>query len=311
MEKSSSIKDIVVAVTYQCNSRCLMCSIWKKKEMPKIMPADFLFLPDSLVDLNISGGEPFLRPDLPEFVVNAKKRKRNLHIVISTNGFATDLIVEQMKKIIKIDPQIGVAVSIDGLAQIHNRVRGIENGFVLAMNTIRGLKALGLKKLKIAFTIADYNYQELQKVYELSRELDLELSLTLVHSAENFFSQENKINKGAEIIRELEWLMKEELRTWNLKKWARAYYTYGMIQFIKTGKRILPDYSGRLNVFVDPDGFIYPSDTASEKIGHLKNGLELNNPKLPIKDSWMICTARPAIKKHPWRAIVWLLKNKF
>ena len=305
-------KDAVVAVTYQCNSRCIMCGIWKKKEMPALKPEDFLKLPKSLVDLNLSGGEPFLRSDLLDFVVKAKERCPGVKIIISTNGFATALIVAQMEKILKIDSSVGVAVSIDGLQEVHDAVRRIENGFDKAIATIKELKKIGVKYIKIGFTIADYNYQELRKVYELSRELDVELSLTIIHSSENFFSQENKIDKQQEIIEQLNWLMSEELKTWNPKKWARAYYTYGMIQFVKTGQRILPDYSGQAGIFIDPNGDIYPNDTSSQKMGSLNNGL-MAPPAggLKIDPSWMICTARPAIKKHWLRTISWILINKF
>lgn len=303
-------KDAVVAITYQCNSQCVMCGIWKKKEVPVMEPRDFLELPKSLVDLNISGGEPFLRADLPEFVVRAKERCPEVKIIISTNGFATALIVEQMQKILMIDPEIGVAVSIDGMEAVHNQVRRIENGFNKAMATIAELKKLGVKNIKIGFTIADYNYQELRKVYELSRELGVELSLSLVHSSENFFSQENKVDKKNEIVEQLEWLMREELKTWSPKKWARAYYTYGMIQYIKTGKRILPDYSGQSSIFIDPNCDVYPSDISSNKIGTIKNKFIISNPAT-VTEGWMICTARPAIKKHWAQTIFWILRNKF
>ncbi|MBU4216798.1 radical SAM protein [Candidatus Parcubacteria bacterium] len=310
--KKSILKpvDAVIAITYQCNSQCIMCGIWKKKEMPAMQAEDFLALPKSLVDLNISGGEPFLRADLPDFVSKAKECCSDVNIIISTNGFATALIVTQMEKILKIDPEIGVAVSIDGLEEVHNQVRRIENGFNKSMATIAELKKMGVKKIKIGFTIADYNYQELRKVYELSRELGVELSLSLVHSSENFFSQENKVDKKNEIIEQLEWLIGEELKTWNPKKWARAYYTYGMIQYIKTGKRILPDYSGQSSIFIDPNCDVYPSDISSNKIGTIKNKFIISAPAT-VTEGWMICTARPAIKKHWARAIFWILRNKF
>ena len=83
---------------------------------------------------------------------------------------------------------------------------------------------------------------------------------------------------------------------------------------MKTNKRILPDYSGGLNIFVDPKGDIYPCDVSSEKIGNIME------TKSPIGDlvsnnsacekSWMICTARQAIKKHWVKAGFWIVKNK-
>jgi MoaA/NifB/PqqE/SkfB family radical SAM enzyme len=310
--KKATMKDIVLAVTYRCNARCRMCGIWQRTDHGgEISPSDLKNLPFELESLNLSGGEPFLRADLPEMVRIAKQRCPKLSITISSNGFATDLVVKRMEEILKIDRHISVAISIDGIGDKHDEIRGIPGGFDRAIQTVRGLKALGVKKLRLAFTAADYNYQELQKVYQLSLELGVEMTLAAVHSSDNYFGKENQINANEQIAAQLDWLIAKELSSWNPKRWLRAYFTHGLQHFVLKGLRILPDYSGELNCFIDPKGDIYPCDVSTIVIGNLKKGFDLTEEKDYVcQHSWMICTARQAIKKHWKEALWWVLKEK-
>ncbi len=310
----NKIKDAVLAVTYNCNARCERCHIWKSTDRSQIKAEDLKNLPKNLKDVNISGGEPFLLPDLVDIIKAIKESSPKAGIVISTNGFATSLIEKNIKDILRIDGKIGVAISLDGGAKIHDKLRGIPGGYEKLMKTIKVLKENNLKNLKISFTLGDENIRELKKIYNLSCELGAEFSLTSVHSGDNYFGTQNKINLIDKIEEELDWLIKKELKSFNPKRWGRAYYTYGLKEYIKTGKRILPDYSGEYNIFIDPKKDIYACDVSSKKIGSIINSeFVLDNQKRgeECSKSWMICTARGAIKKHWIRAGLWLLKNKF
>ncbi|MDP2709039.1 MAG: hypothetical protein Q8O93_03275, partial [bacterium] len=133
-----------------------------------------------------------------------------------------------------------------------------------------------------------------------------------VHSGENYFNASNQIEKKQEMAEALDWLIKRELRSFSLKRWLRAYFTFGLREFILTGRRILPDYSGEYNLFIDPEGKIYPSDIASRKIGNLRHGFSnLASASANENPSWMICTARTAIRKHWLKFIFWFVKNFF
>jgi Fe-coproporphyrin III synthase len=314
MGEISTIRDVVIAVTYQCNSRCRMCNIWKIKDnTPGIRLEDFSNLPKTLESVNITGGEPFLRTDLDLIIDTIKNRCPKANIIISSNGFATDLIISQMQKIKDIDQKIGVAISIDGIGQTHNEIRGIEGGYEKVLATIMNLKKLGVRHLKIGFTLGDYNTTELPKVYKLAERLGMEFSLAIVHSSENYFGKINDLGNKNKMIQQLDWLIKQELKHWNRKKWGRAYFAYGAKEFIKTGERILPDYSGKFNVFVDPRGNVYPCDVSSDNIGTLNNfkNIKLGAMSQQCQKSWMVCTARQSIKKHWFKAGLWIFINKF
>lgn len=314
--------DFVLAITYSCNSRCRMCNIWKKEAQPVLELAEYQKLPNNIKEANLTGGEPFLNPQLIEIIKILIAKNPKVRIIISSNGFATELIKQSMSAILKILPNIGIGISLDGIGEIHDQIRGIPSGFEKVMATIAMLKQLGVINLRLAFTAGDYNINELNKVYKLSRELGVEFTLAAIHNADNYFNiVDNKISQKDDFEREFKILIKEELSGFNLKHWLRAYFAYALLQFIKSGKRLLPNYSGRDNVFIDPLGEVYPSDVSGHAMGNLSQVADFAELYYSLKSqaaielevqnqNWMICTARSAIKRHPLRVSGWIMKNK-
>lgn len=66
--KKSSYKDLVIAITYQCNSRCRMCNIWRKNLLGDLTAEDYNKIPPGLSNINITGGEPFLHSELEKII---------------------------------------------------------------------------------------------------------------------------------------------------------------------------------------------------------------------------------------------------
>lgn len=316
-------KDATIAITYSCNSRCVMCNIWQEKNPPSLALNAFANLSPELRYINLSGGEPFLRPDLPEIVQIIKEKSPHAQIIISSNGFATELILKTMKKIVSVDPAVGVRISIDGLKEKHNRVRGIEV-FGRAMNTIKGLKQIGVKNLGMSFTVMNDNASELPAVYDLSKELGVELAMALVQNSDIYFQKEdNKITYIAEVNKALDYVISRELASWHPKRWARAFYNYGLRLYANTGRRLLPTGAGHDSLFIDPNGDVYPSNLINIKFGNI-NDNKLDNiwqsgkakdareymARNYITESWIICTIRGVMKKHILKVAGWALVNK-
>lgn len=92
---------------------------------------------------NITGGEPFIRTDLKDIV--RELYKKSDRIVISTNGFFTDRIVDLCKEF----PNIGIRISIEGLEETNNEIRGLQNGYQRGYGTLKKLRELmDLEKIK-------------------------------------------------------------------------------------------------------------------------------------------------------------------
>ncbi|MFH1427954.1 MAG: glycosyltransferase [Patescibacteria group bacterium] len=317
--------DATIAVTYKCNSRCQMCNIWQAKNQPELPLQAFKNLSPSLKYINISGGEPFLRKDIIEVIKKVKKASPKAQIIISSNGLATDLILNKMKSILKIDKNIGVRISIDGRQETHDKIRGISGMYNKAMQTIAGLQKLGVNNLGLSFTIMDENIDDLIYVYNLAKERNLQLALALVQNSDIYFNKNtNKIKYQAEVSQALGQVIRSELKSRKLKSWLRAYYDYGLKYYNETNKRLIPSGAGLDSLFISPDGNIYPSNLINLPMGNIINNkltriwesetAEAVRDKIIkeyISESWIICTIRGEMKKHLLKVLSWLVINKF
>jgi len=114
------------------------------------------------------------------------------------------------------------------------------------------------------------------------------------------------------------------LRSKRPKDWARAYFNYGLINYIYGNRRFLPCEMGQDGFFLDPSGDILPCNGMDEKrpMGNLKEQAwdEIWNSKRAAetrravkgcdRNCWMIGSAAPAIWHHPVRPSFWVLRNK-
>jgi len=227
--------ECVLAVTYACNARCTMCSIWQVKDYPEISPSDYRFLPSSLRTINISGGEPYMRDDLTELLQVVRSTCKDARIIISTNGLLTNKIIDVTSRCLEQGIDVGVNVSIDGLSSVHDTIRGIEGAFKKAWETLEGLKKLGLSDLGIAFTVSDENAHQLTELYDRSKEMGVNFALAVVHNSEHYFHTEsNQVERFPEIASSLDRIMVDQLKSCSARKWGKAYSSFWIRPAIST-----------------------------------------------------------------------------
>ncbi|MBD4339858.1 glycosyl transferase family 1, partial [Xanthomonas citri pv. citri] len=85
-------------------------------------------------------------------------------IVISTNGFFTERIVDLCKEF----PNVGIRISIEGLEETNNKIRGLENGFQRGYTTLKKLRQMGMKDVGFGMTVQDANCKDLVPLYKIS-----------------------------------------------------------------------------------------------------------------------------------------------
>ena len=195
---------------------------------------------------NITGGEPFIRTDLPDIV--RELNKISDRIVISTNGFFTDRIVALCKEF----PNIGIRISIEGLEQTNNEIRGLPDGFNRGYETLRRLRAMGMKDVGFGMTVQDRNAKDLVPLYELSDKLDMEFATASLHNSFYFVEAKNIIHDRPMVAQNFENLINELLNSNSPKKWFRAYFNHGLINYIYGQKRLLPCDMSFDTFFIDP-----------------------------------------------------------
>ena len=145
-----------------------------------------------------------------------------------------------------------------------------------------------------------------------------------MHNSHYFCKTDNKIVDKEMVVGEFEKLIAELLRSNKPKEWFRAYFNYGLINYIRGKKRFLPCEMGKDGFFVDPYGDVLACNGMVEKVsmGNLKkqswdeiwNCDKARNVRKLVKqctrNCWMIGSAAPAIWHHLVSPILWVLKQK-
>ncbi len=307
----------VLAVTYRCNSRCRTCDIWKREPGPELTPEQFRRLPDGLRNINISGGEPFLRSDLPEVVAVLREKYPKAAIVISTNGLAPERIERSVRQMGKV----GVRVSIDAVGRLDDEVRGVKGSFDLAMDTLDRLAALGIKDLGVSATISADTSGHLRRLKQIADERGIEFVTGLVHSSPIYFGRHDQLlPAGPELERELAWLRDRELASRRAKDWFRAYFTEGIIDQLRGRPRRMLCRAGRYFFFMEPNGDVYPCNMWPEKMGNILeksyeeiaagSGALLGQVDGCSMNCWMSCTVAPAMRKRPMVPALWVASRR-
>lgn len=308
-----------VIVTYRCNARCTMCNRYKCPTSPEEeISLDAIKRLPPMYFTNITGGEPFLRDDIKEIV--RILREKSDRIVISTNGFFTDRIVELCREF----PDIGIRISIEGLEKTNNEIRGLEDGFNRGYTTLKKLVAMGMKDVGFGMTLQDKNAADLVPLYKLSDDLNMEFATAAVHNSFYFVESKNIIHDRPMVAKNLEALVNELLNSKQPKKWFRAYFNHGLINYIYSGKRLLPCDMSFDTFFVDPYGDVMPCNGTADKevMGNINTEEwdELwNSPQAEevrrrvrccSRQCWMIGSVSPAMHKYIWVPTLWVIRHK-
>lgn len=309
-----------VIVTYRCNARCTMCNRYKCPSNPEeeLSLETIKKLPE-MYFTNITGGEPFIRTDLKDIV--RELYKKSDRIVISTNGFFTDRIIDLCKEF----PEVGIRISIEGLEETNNAIRGLEDGFNKGYTTLKKLVEMKHPDVGFGMTVQDANAKDLVPLYKLSDEMGMEFATASLHNSFYFVEAKNIIKDRPMVAQNFEDLINELLKSNSPKKWFRAYFNHGLINYIYSQKRLLPCDMAFDTFFIDPYGDVMPCNGTKEKevMGNLnrQSWAELwsspqaekvrNTVRHCDRNCWMIGSVSPAMHKYIWVPAAWVIKHKF
>ena len=309
-----------IIVTYRCNAKCHMCNTWQYPSQPKeeITPAVVDKLPGGLNFINITGGEPFLREDLADIVQVALSKTKRL--VISTNGYFTERMIALARRF----PQIGVRISIEGLPAANDRLRGMPDGFDHGLRSLLELRALGLKDVGFGITASDLNAMDMIELYRLADAMGLEFATASTHNSYYFHKHDNAFKDPEKVAREFEKISFELLKSRRVKNWFRAYFNYGMANYVRGGKRLLPCEVGTDMLFLDPYGKIMPcngmdaelpmGDLTQQSFDEIWSSPQAAEVRAAVKkcdkNCWMIGSVAPAMKKDMLTPLRWIIKQK-
>ncbi len=181
-------------ITHKCNSRCIMCDIWKENNYPDLNTREIqkilsnpLF--DSITTLAISGGEAILRKDLVDIIeMSFSVLPKLKNFGIGTNGLDTDLIVKKVTQIRSLPSyknlkNFNVMISVDGVGKTHDFIRGIPGTFEKVQKTISALKKMQddpIFTLNLNCVVQKSNASELHEIQRFAKKHDLPLTFSPV-----------------------------------------------------------------------------------------------------------------------------------
>jgi MoaA/NifB/PqqE/SkfB family radical SAM enzyme len=154
-----------VKLTENCQARCISCDYWKSRWQDAIDTDHAVELVNQIGavgirSLRLTGGEPLLRKDLFHILhtANTSLFKR---ITLQTNG----LLIKKLHNEINDSPITNISVSIDGLKQTNDVIRGIRGYFDLALE---GIQLLRDKLVALSVTLNRMSAEELRKLADVA-----------------------------------------------------------------------------------------------------------------------------------------------
>lgn len=229
----------------------------------------------SIMWFNISGGEPYLKPELVDICKAMYECCKPKVFTIPTNGLLPCLIEEKTKEILSTcnDATLVVNVSIDGIGDEHDKIRGVEGNFEKASETIRGLNKLKAEfdnlEVSTHSVVSKFNVDRLLDVYEYVKG-EFDPDSYVCEPAEN---RSELFNLGEDIAPDVllyeKWV--EKLRNHARHDYysgskgitrviqaVRLKYYDSAVEELRQKRQIMPCYAGFASCHISPYGDVWP-----------------------------------------------------
>lgn len=165
--------NVTLSPSPRCNSRCLTCNIWMKRENElTIAEWDRVFqsLGRAPFWFTVSGGEPFMFRDLVPLCQSLYRHCRPGIINIPTNSLMHKIIPARVEEICKSCPeaQVIINLSLDGVGEKHDRIRGIPGNFEKFEQNYQALRELKCPNLNVGIhsVISRFNVDDARELFD-------------------------------------------------------------------------------------------------------------------------------------------------
>ncbi len=277
---------IVISVSFRCNSKCRTCDVWRK-------PNDDLTLDEWTrvfqhvghpIYLTFTGGEPFLRKDLPDIVLAAYEHCRPEYITIPTNGILTDRIRDGVAKICANAPQskIGINLSLDGIGAEHDDLRSVPGNWNKAMATWKMLNELKCEHanlvLSVHTVISQFNIARLRDIYAGLQSLAPDSYITEVAEERveldtvglNITPRARDYAPSADFLSERAHATPARGFARITQSFRARYYQLAKRTLVEQ-RQIIPCFAGWASGHIAPNGDVWSCCIRAEPIGNLRN----------------------------------------
>jgi MoaA/NifB/PqqE/SkfB family radical SAM enzyme len=242
-------KWIVFEVTDRCNSRCVHCNIWRRTPTENVLIPERIGLTFSDVlfkDVEcviVTGGEPTVRDDLEEIYLRMHEALPKAVLQLSTNGLQPERVINIVKTALAHGIRFEVGVSLDGIGDEHDRIRGVKGNFQRVDRLLHELVELRENHrdrlgVDVGIVISDLTLPSVAEVRRYAKELDIGLTEAWYNEAPYYDNLGGKIPVSNKLIRTVEsqrssllqerWL--DGLRGKSIKFPCFAMYTFFLLK---------------------------------------------------------------------------------
>lgn len=189
-----------VNVNLRCNTKCAMCNIWAIKSPHELSLEQFGRIFSDPVYRRVeyvilAGGEPTLRDDLAEIVeLMHGDMPRLKKLMIASNVIHRTSIEKQYPRIARYcaeqNIRLTLGVSLDGIGETHDKIRGVKGAFEKVMESINFMKRLQGQvpfNLSLDPTIFSMNLHEMQALQDLADRLGLPITFQFAAVADDYY----------------------------------------------------------------------------------------------------------------------------
>lgn len=266
-------------ITDNCNSRCVMCDVWKNKSVDELSPQQLeSILRDRLFTevrhVGISGGEPSLRRDLAAIVeATISALPRLSSISITTHAFHTQrweqLLPEILARCRKGKVSLTLNISLDGIGAVHDSVRRIPGGYARLMDTYALARRLGAG-VRFQSTISRENIYDIGRILDeidsLHERLDFRLA-TEIRRLENQESMKRVALRAKERSFFADFLVSKLLLSATSSPARRLFYRSLAWMLIHGGSRRAPCHYQREGILIDAHGKLFQCSITQQSMG--------------------------------------------
>ena len=278
---------LTFSVTAACQSCCKTCRIGERHQADPGIAARDLSLEEiervfascgPVYFFNISGGEPFLRPDLADIIRLACVHMKPRLIHISTNALAPARIERTTREILAAmdrfaGPGVPISIkpSIDGLGERHDAIRGVEGNFRSLERTLDALLAIRAEHprlhVDLGTVISRFNIDHLDEVEDWVHARGIEsYRHEIAEQRAEFHNLDDSIAPSVDEYAALVLRFKRKIID-NLagKAWltrtteaVRLVYYDVTVQILREQRQITPCFAGSSSVHLNHDGQLWP-----------------------------------------------------
>lgn len=258
---------LVLFINSICNMKCDHCFYWRNLNRRDDLSKDEIVkLSESLgriENLNLSGGEPFLRKDFAEICSQFIRRNQVRQIYVPSNGWYTDKMVAQISATLeeRALELFVVELSLDGTAEFHDKFRVAPGSFERAMKTYDALAALQERDPRLRIhsisTATNVNLEEIRQLtaylYERCPKMDHHNLAIIRGDRKNpslLLPDLRAYNALYEYIRRL-WAPRESGRYGGI---VEPMLQWAKLETLKQQTQVIPCRAGRLSAVVYSNG---------------------------------------------------------